>query len=140
MPTVWYFVRHAGTIKPVPLASVMKFHAGEGPLPRASDGHVYLVEVTVEIENRKARSVSRILFAKTRALTNGHIDPGATARSMQLAVESLPWPSDDAKVVNAGHRFAQKRRQHENAWTPTDVELKLVHALINAKAKAVIIG
>jgi hypothetical protein len=115
---------------------VERFFDG-APLPQ-KDGVVRYVEVILRVENRKAVEVGGVSYFQHRALPDGTLDRGHLKEVMALASEAAfggVLKSEPSRgVVEASHRFAQRRLENVHQWKPSQAELAALRALVNHKA------
>jgi len=139
--TVWYFLRPGpGELQPLARKAFDAFTSGEVSLPSDEDGYVRYVELVVRLENRQATKLISVRFFRMRTLADGHVDPehafeimAAAGGVMSGAVASVePLPG----VVNAEHRFAERRLRNLSRWEPAKADTSALHELVNRRAKA----
>jgi hypothetical protein len=135
--TIWYFVRSGpGELHPLPRAQVERFFDG-APLSH-EDRVVRYVQVVVRVESRKAVEVGGIGYFQHRVLPDGTLDRAHLGEVMALASEAAfggVLSSEPSRgVVEASHRFAQRRLESVHQWKPSQAELAALRALVNRKA------
>ncbi len=143
--TVWTFRRaQPGSIAALPLRHFEEFFRGERRLPPNEEGFVEFVEVIVELENRRPVGLVRVGFFKHRATADGALDREHFSEVMSTVIASGDRPISHHDVpeglVEAGHRFAQRRLQHLNRWTPSANERARLGELVNARARTKLWG
>ena len=138
---VWYFLRSgAAEISPLPQRRMDAFVHGEAKLPVSEDGYVRFAHVIVRLENRRAVEVLGVEFFRDRALPDGTLHPEHHYEMMAAVGEVLGGHlvgavASPPSVVEAGHRFAQRRLEHMTRWQPTKAEVSALRQLVNRRAK-----
>ena len=141
--SLWYFLRpRPGNVRPVSHASVDAFFFGEGRLPVDDDGLVRYFDLAIRLENREAIEVVSVGAHQCRALADGSLDREGMFEFHAVVAEAVfggvrsnnPVPG----IIDAGHRFAQRRLDHLGTWKPTDAELAILRELVNNKAHRII--
>jgi len=135
--TVWYFVRSGpGELNPLPRARVERFFDG-ARMPQ-DDGVLRYVQVVVRLEDRKPVEVGRIGYFQHRVLRNGTLDREHMQEVMAVASEAafggMVGSEPSRGVVEASHRFAQRRLENVHQWKPSQPELAALGVLVNRKA------
>jgi hypothetical protein len=137
---IWYFLRsRPGDLRSLPRAHVDRFFSGGGRLDN-DGGVVRYVEVVVQLEDRRAVEVLRVTGFQHRALADGTIDRNHLFDVMALAGEAASGGlvssafKSPPGVVDAEHRFAQRRLDNVGKWEPSPAELGRLRALVNEKA------
>jgi len=93
---VWLFLQKAdGTFQPFPTARYGRFHDGQEPLPTLAGQEARFAEVLVELEQRRATRVCRVVWPKHRLNAAGQWDPQSRQAGIRDAVESLGPPPQD---------------------------------------------
>ena len=98
-------------------------------LPEYANKRVRYVEVAVELKQRKAIDVLRILYLILPLDSEGRVDPAEQDKERRLGIEMiLPILDRGSKqVVEAGHLFARKRFDNEYRWKPTQADIENRH-------------
>jgi hypothetical protein len=142
---VWYFVRsRPGELQSLPRAHVDRFFGGGGQLPH-DDGVACYIEVIVRLQDRQAVEVLRVTASQHGVLDDGTLDRQHLDEVMRLAGEATPGfvlssvPKQPRRVVDAGHRFAQRRLDHVGKWQLSDAERAALRTLVNRKASRTIL-
>jgi hypothetical protein len=137
--TVWFFLRpRVDELCPVALAKVEDFFIRGGRFPTDEEGFVRYAEVSVLLEDRRAVEVLRVGYFQHRARADGTLDRDRHMEVMAAAGEAsfgqMPFPELPPGVVDSGHKFAKRRREHLSQWKPTKTEGALLRELVNHKA------
>ena len=129
---LWFFQRTApGEIRRIPLPSMQRFLAGERGLPDDGDGYVRCIGMAVELRNRKPAAVRRVWFSKIRVGGDGRVDPEHRARAVR---EAGTRHQGHGPVVQAAHRFAERRLAHLAEWRPEESDLQALRHAVNGRA------
>jgi len=129
---LWFFQRTApGALRRIPLPSMQRFLAGERPLPHDGDGYVRCIGMAVELRNRKPCAVRRVWFSKIRVGGDGRVDPEHRARVVR---EVGTRHHGQGPVVQAAHRFAERRLAHLAEWRPEESDLQALRSAVNGRA------
>ena len=87
----------------------------------------------VEVAGRTVLAIRNIEYSLLHFDAKGRIDKKGWERGMRLGMELLPSISDGEypkQVINAQHRFAKRRYEHEFKWRPSrKVEEAIVGAI-----------
>ena len=132
--SAWFFLRRQpGELCPLTQSAVEAFISKGGRLPADTEGFVRYAQVVVSLQNRRAVEVLQLGFFQYRTLEDGTIDQEYRMELMRnagmvvggrLAVEETP-----AGVIQADHRFAERRLEHMQNWEPTDADLAALREL-----------
>jgi uncharacterized protein YeaO (DUF488 family) len=129
---LWFFQRTApGDLRRIPLPSMQRFLAGERGLPHDGDGYVRCIGMAVELRNRKPCAVRRVWFSKIRVGGDGRVDPEHRPRVMR---EAGTHRNGHGSVVQAAHRFAERRLAHLAEWRPEESDLQALRSAVNGRA------
>lgn len=139
--TIWYFLRsRPGRLRSITRKSIDAFFHKEGTLPVDDDGLVRSAQVIVQLLERRAVEVIQVDFFQSRALEDGTIDGKhlweVMATGGMAAFGGIANPDNTPGVVQAEHRFAQRRLDHLQRWEPEESDLHVLRELVNTKAKA----
>ena len=137
--STWFFIRpRPGELRPVALRRIEDFFSGGGRLPADDDGRVQYAEVMVRLEQRRAVEVVRVSYFQCRAQADGTLDRqhymAMTATALEAASHGIISSRPPPGVLNAEHRFAQRRFDHLSRWTPSETEVEVLRELVNRKA------
>ena len=139
--TVWLFLhRPDGTFQPFPTARYGRFHDGQEPLPTLAGQEARFAEVLVELEQRRATRVCRVVWPKHRLNAAGQWDPQSRQVGIRAAMESLGAPSGQDVLagkapLSIDHLLAEIRYSTENLWDPTEDDLTRFCAAVNQRAR-----
>jgi len=116
----------------VRLNRLLRFDPAER-LPRYSGKRVRCAMVFVDVTGRKVLAIQSIQYSILTFDARGRLDRKEWERGMRLGIELFPpinveeYPK---QVINAQHRFAKRRYEHEFKWKPTrKVEASIVAAI-----------
>ena len=143
---VWLFLQKPnGTFQPFPTARYGRFHDGqEGLLPTLAGQEVRFAEVVVELDQRRATRVCRVVWPKHRLDSAGRWDAERRQAGIRDAVESLGAPSGQdvlagKAALSMDHLLAEIRYSTEHLWDPTDEDLTHFCAAVNQRAKHLLV-
>ena len=109
-------------------------------------GHeVWLAEVVVALEQRRATRVCRVVWPKHRLNAAGQWDPQSRQAGIRDAVESLGPPPSGQDVLagtaplSMDHLLAEIRYSSEHLWDPTADDLAHFCAAVNQRAKRTLV-
>jgi hypothetical protein len=92
-------------------------------LPEFAGQRVRAAEAVVELENRRPVRVLRAIFHYIHFDRQGRLDHDRYMKGgvtvMEAGIPSLNLEAGDPKVIEAGQRFAARRRDHSVWWRPT---------------------
>jgi hypothetical protein len=87
-----------------------------------------------EVAGRRVLSIRNIDYFWLSFDDKGRINKKEWEKGMRLGMELLPFISDkehSKQVINAQHRFAKRRYEHEFKWKPSrKVEEAIVAAIL----------
>jgi len=130
---LWFFQRLGpGEIKRISNPSMQRFLVGERPLPQDGDGFVRCIGMSLELRDRKPATVSRVWFSKIRVRADGLVDPHHRHEMAKVAARQAEEGA--TSVVEASHRFAQRRLSHLGEWRPEERDLAALRAVVNHRA------
>ena len=78
--------------------------------------------IAVDLINRKPKEVLKAEYAYLSFDSEGRLDPNYSREEAKFSREIIPlFPieRDTGPVIDARHKFAQKRYHHKYKWTPT---------------------
>jgi hypothetical protein len=129
---LWFFQRTApGNIRRIPLPAMQRFLAGERALAQDGDGYVRCIGMAVELRNRRPSAVRRVWFSKIRVRGDGRVDPEHRTRVLR---EMDARGHAHGAVVQAAHRFAERRLAHLAEWRPDESDLRALRHAVNGRA------
>ena len=118
------------------LDRLIYFHRRES-LPRYAGKRVRCAMVFVEVAGREILAIKHIDCLILPFDDKGKIDKKEWEKGMRLGMELLPFIPDGEhpkQVINARHRFAKRRYEHEFKWKPSrKVEEAIVAAILRKK-------
>jgi len=139
--TVWLFLQKVdGTFQAFPAARYGRFHDGQEPLPTLAGQEARFAEVVVELENRRATRVRRVVWPKHRLDTAGRWDAQRRQAGIRDAVESLGAPAGEDVLAGRVEiaiepLLAEIRYSTEHLWDPTADDLTHFCGAVNQRAK-----
>ena len=104
--------------------------------PQYAGKRVRYAEVAVEFENRKPVEILRMEYFIMQFDAKGQIDGTVQDDIMSLGVNLTPpiYFKNDPVVIDAQHRFAKKRFDHQFRWKPTpEIEMAILKAIFKTK-------
>jgi hypothetical protein len=119
-----FLINDDGSLKRFPLARFERlFHSHpEEHLPEYAGKRVRYALVVVDLVNREPVEIIGIQYPILTFDSEGKIDAAELEKEMRLGVNMVPiGTSEDIsrKVVDAEHRFLQKRYNNRYNWEPT---------------------
>ena len=137
--SVWIFLRtKPGELRALAQRAAEAFISEGGRLQPDAEGFVRYAQVTVRLQDRRAIEVVHVGFFQYRALPDGTLDREHFHEIMVTAPEAafgwLQLSKQPLGVVDAEHRFAQRRLDHLSRLKPTRAELVKLRELANHKA------
>ena len=91
--------------------------------------------VILEVAGRQVQAIRNIDYFLLQFNDKGRIDKKDWGKGMRLGMELLPFiPNEEhpERVINAQHRFAKRRYEHEFKWKPSrKVEDAIVAAVFS---------
>ena len=104
-------------------------------LPRYANKRVRCATVFLEVAGRQVQAIRNIDYFLLHFDAKGRINKKEWEKGMRLGMELLPFiPNEEhpKKVINAQHRFAKRRYEHEFKWKPSrKVEEAIVGAILS---------
>ena len=91
-------------------------------LPQYGGKRIRTAMVFVEVAGRQVLSIRNIDYFLLHLDDKGRIDKKEWEKGMRLGMELLPSLHDEQypqKVIDAQHRFAKRRYEHEFKWKPS---------------------
>ncbi len=129
-----FLINDDDSLKRFPLARFERLfqHNPEECLPQYAGKRVRYALVVVDLVNREPVEIINIQYAILTFDSEGKIDAVELEKEMRLGVNMVPiGTSEDIsrKVVDAEHRFLQKRYNNRYNWEPTpEIEEAIVKA------------
>ena len=119
-----FFVEEDDTLRRIPFARYERLtdDAHEESIPEYAGKRMRCALVSVEIEERKPKSIMRIDCMVVPFDAEGKIDRGELEKRMRLVAEyafpllSIFGEQEDEKIVDARGIFAKKRHTQEYRW------------------------
>jgi hypothetical protein len=106
-------------------------------IPEFAGKRVRYAEVIVELLNRKPVGILRIVYFILSFDSEGRVDPDELEKEKQIAFDVLPPVTNHdpaASLVDAAHRFAEKRYDDKYRWTPTpEIETAIFDAIFGKR-------
>ena len=105
--------------------------------PQYAGKRVRYAEVTIEFKNRKPAEILRLEYFIMHFDSKGRIDGTVRDDVMSLGVNLAPpiHFETDSVVIDAQHRFAKKRFDHQFRWKPTpEIEMAILKAIFKTKS------
>jgi hypothetical protein len=114
------------------LDRLLRFERGES-FPHFGGKRVRCVRVFLELAGRQVLAITHIDYFLLPFDSKGQINKKEWEKGMRLGLELLPSLLNDQhtkQIVDARHRFAKRRYEHEFKWKPTrKVEEAIVAAI-----------
>jgi hypothetical protein len=108
-------------ISMVRLTRLLHFDRRES-LQQYTGKRVRCAMVFLEVAGREVLSIKNVDYFLLPFDDKGRIDKKEWEKAMRLGVDLLPPLSDEQypkQVINASHRFAKRRYEHEFKWKPS---------------------
>jgi hypothetical protein len=108
-------------ISMVRLTRLLHFDRRES-LQQYTGKRVRCAMVFLEVVGREVLSIKNVDYFLLPFHDKGRIDKKEWEKAMRLGVDLLPPLSDEQypkQVINASHRFAKRRYEHEFKWKPS---------------------
>ena len=120
----FFLVHDDDSIQLLPLARYERLleRDPEERFPRYAGKRVRYALVVLELANRRPVEITKIQYSILNFDSEGRIDPAEQEREASLVFEALsPLPKDrqSPHVIDARHKFAQKRYRDVYKWTPS---------------------
>ena len=133
-----FLVNDDGSLKRFPLARFERLFQGhpEESLPEYAEKRVRYALVVVDLVNREPVEIIGIQYAILTFDSKGEIDAAELEKEIRLGVDMAPVGTIaplSRKVVDAKHRFLQKRYENRYLWRPTpEIEEAIVKAIFGS--------
>jgi hypothetical protein len=91
-------------------------------LPEYAGKRVRCAMVFVEVAGRQVLAIQNIQYSILTFDTKGRVDKKEWEKGMRLGMDLLPPLLNERyprQVIDAHHRFAQRRYEHEFKWRPS---------------------
>lgn len=130
-----FLVNDDNSIERLPLSRFERLFQGhpDERLPQFSNRRVRYALAAVDLVNRKPVEILLIQYAYLSFDSEGRIDTAEVQKEMRLGVDMLPPVAAEhvfLNVVDAEHRFLQKRYEDTYTWEPTpEIEGAIVEAV-----------
>ena len=132
-----FFVDDNDSLQRIPKARLdrmLHFDRRES-LQQYSGNRVRCAMVFLEMAGRQVRAITKIEYSLLQFNDKGRIDKKEWEKGMRLGMEllpSIPNKEHPKKVINAKHRFAKRRYEHEFKWKPSrKVEEAIVATILS---------
>lgn len=132
-----FFVDDNDSLKRIPLARLdrlLHFDRRES-LQQYAGKHVRCAMVFLEVAGRQVQAIRNIDYFLLPFNDKGQIDKKEWEKGIRLGRDLLPPLSDEKypkQVIDAQHRFAKRRYEHEFKWKPSrKVEEAIVAATLS---------
>jgi hypothetical protein len=116
------------------LERLLHFDRGES-LPHFGGKRVRFARVFLEVAGRQVLSIRNVDYFLLPFDAKGRINKREWEKGMRLGMDLLPplFNEENPKqVINASHRFAKRRYEHEFKWKPSrKVEEAIVHSVFS---------
>jgi hypothetical protein len=129
-----FFADDNDSLQRIPMARLdrlLHFDRAER-LPQHAGKRVRCAMVFVEVAGRQVLAIRNIDYFLLHFDAKGQINKKEWEKGMRLGMELLPSILDGEypkKVINAQHRFAKRRYEHEFKWKPSQ---KVEEAIVSA--------
>jgi len=114
------------------LERLLRFDRKES-FPQYAGKRIRCAMAFVEVSGGQVLAIRNIEYSLLHFDAKGRIDKKEWERGMRLGMDLLPSIADEEhpqKVINAQHRFAKRRYEHEFKWRPSrKVEEAIVAAI-----------
>ena len=135
-----FFVNDDDSLERIPLAKFERLRRGDPKerLSQYADKRLRYVLAAVEMEKRKPVGIHLIQYCYLHLDSEGQIDADEREKSMRLALDSLPPVKDRYTngLVDAHHKFARRRYDHQYKWKPTpEIEAAIVKEIFGKGRK-----
>jgi len=132
-----FFVDDNDTLQRIPMARLdrlLHFDRKES-LQQYAGKRVRCAMVFLEVAGRQVHGIRNIDYFLLQFNDKGRIDKKEWEKAMRLGMDLLPPLSDEQypqHVIDAQHRFAKRRYEHEFKWKPSrKVEDAIVAAVFS---------
>ena len=116
------------------LDRLLHFAPGES-FPQHAGKRMRCAMVVVEVEGRQVLAIQSIQYSMMTFDGKGRIDKEEWERGMRLGMELVPPLTNGQhpkQVIDAQHRFAKRRYEHEFKWKPSrKVEEAIARAILS---------
>jgi hypothetical protein len=103
-------------------------------LPQYAGKRVRCAMVFLKVAGRRVQAIRNADYFLLQFNDKGQIDKKEWEKGMRLGMDLLPFIPDGEhpkQVINASHRFAKRRYEHEFKWKPTQkLEERIVAAIL----------
>ena len=130
-----FFVNDDGSLKRFPISRFERLlqHHPKERLPQYAGKRLQYALVVVDLVNRKPVGILDIQYPILTFDSEGKIDAAELQKEMRLGVDMVPIGTNartSRNVVDAEHRFLQKRYENKYLWTPTpEIEEAIIKAI-----------
>ena len=119
-----FFLDDNDSLQRIPMAQLdrlLHFDRRES-LQQYAGKRVRCATVFLEVAGRQVQAIRNIDYFLLQFNDKGRIDKKDWEKGMHLGMELLPFIPDEEhpeRVINAQHRFAKRRYEHEFKWKPS---------------------
>ena len=130
-----YIVEDDDSLKRIPLTRYERMIGGvpEEALPQYSGRRMRSICAAIDMINRKPNEILRLDYSYLAFDSDGKLDRSEFEKSLGLGMDLLaPFEAIDPKrkVIDASHRFAEKRYKDQFSWSPTpEIEAAIITSI-----------
>ncbi len=119
----YFVILENDEVRSLPIARLNRLNRTppQDNVPELAGQRVRTAEVVVQRQGKKLEQVVRAIFGYKQFLDDGTIDRNRQMEDMGVLVEAglSDWkPERGTNVIEAGAKFAQRRRDHSVMWKP----------------------
>lgn len=135
-----FIVKDDNTLERLPLTKYERLFDRDPNerLPKHAGKRIRYAAVVVDLANRKPVDIIRSQYFYLTFDSQGKLDTNELQKESRLAanmIESICMDRDQPEIIDAGHRFAQKRFNHEYKWRPSKSIRAAIFEAIFGKSK-----
>jgi hypothetical protein len=134
-----YIVEDGDSLKRIPFnryERMLRGMPGE-TLPQYAGRRMRSICAAIELVNRKPTEILRLDYAYLWFDSEGKLDRSEFEKSLSLSIDLLAGvkPIDPKrKVIDASHRFAEKRYKDQFTWSPSpEIEAAIITSIFGVK-------
>jgi len=134
-----YIVEDDDSLKRIPLTRYERMLGGVPgeALPQYSGRRMRSICAAIDMINRKPTEILRLDFSNLAFDSEGKLDRSEFETAVRLGMDLLaPFETTapKRKVINASHRFAEKRYKDQFSWLPTpEIEAAIITSIFGTK-------
>jgi len=134
-----YIVEDDDSLKRIPLTRYERMLGGVPgeALPQYSGRRMRSICAAIDMINRKPTEILRLDFSNLAFDSEGKLDRSEFETAVRLGMDLLaPFETTapKRKVINASHRFAEKRYKDQFSWSPTpEIEAAIITSIFGTK-------